>query len=217
MLLGSLFHSNPHSTAVPLTLIFCSLCLPLPPFLSSYLLCHSTSPHLFFNQLSSTPPPPPPLLHDGFFSPSSAAFPFLLLPALLLLSYLSVQAEGEDCAMQEAKSTPAAAAPERRLVIFFRQNRGSCSSHWLVSHTAAAAPDCSQRTDRKIDRQRREREREKKGGREREKREGERESTLFSVYSWMSSPAAASCTNTIIYMMPADRNIVRQEGEMHAA
>lgn len=128
-------------------------------------------------------PPPPPLLHDGFFSPSSAAFPFLLLPALLLLSYLSVQAEGEDCAMQEAKSTPAAAAPERRLVIFFRQNRGSCSSHWLVSHTAAAAPDCSQRTDRKIDRQRRERERKKGREREREKREGERERALCSLFT----------------------------------
>lgn len=34
---------------------------------------------------------------------------------------------------------------------------------------------------------------------------------MFCVYSWMYSPAAASCTNTIICMTLADRNTVRQE------
>lgn len=92
MLLGSLFHSNPHSTAVPLTLIFCSLCLPLPPFLSSYLLCHSTSPHLFFNQLSSTPPPPHPYSTMAFSVLPLQLSPFSFFQhSFFCLTYLSKQ------------------------------------------------------------------------------------------------------------------------------
>lgn len=73
--------------------------------------------------------------------------PLLFLPALLRLSYLFVRAEGGDCAMQEAKATPAAAAPGRCLVIFLKQRKGLCSSH-LVSSSGSSAVCRLQSEDR---------------------------------------------------------------------
>lgn len=104
---------NPGLNAALQASLYCRatlyLWLPPTPFPSSY--CHSTSPHLFYNQLSSTHP----LLTDNsLFSPvfSTGA------PYLVFCAYLPAQAETRDCATEEAKSSPAAAASGGCLVIF---------------------------------------------------------------------------------------------------
>lgn len=72
----------------------------------------------------------------------------------------------------------------------FLSGSGSSSSS-----VAALLQTAVRGTDRKMDRQR-------EGERERMER------TLFPVYRWMFSPAAASRTNTTVYMMPADTEIL---------
>lgn len=141
--------------------IFCFLCLPpaspsllIPPlpfnFSPSFFLCVFKSiifhtpftPVWLFRVLSSVKRP------SLLFS-SSARLP---ASSFFCLSYQS-EHRGKivQCRRLEAKSTPAAAAPGRCLVIFFfkRQNRGSWSSHLLVSHSSSSSSvalyaDCSQ-------------------------------------------------------------------------
>lgn len=68
--------------------VSCLLCPPLPPILSSHILCHSTSRDLFTNQFSSLSPTLHPLwLFLSFFCSCPPSF-LSFLPALLSLSYL---------------------------------------------------------------------------------------------------------------------------------
>lgn len=138
LLLGS--PSHPHSTAVHNTLCLLFLCVPaLSPSLSLsllYLLCHSSSPPLSSIPLSSRPP-----LHThtspfslSIFYSSRPPAPLFCLTSFIYLS--KQRGEIVQCRRREVNTTPAA-APGRCLIILSK-NRGSCSSHSLISHSTVA-------------------------------------------------------------------------------
>lgn len=182
--------SNHRSTAEPLY-----RWLPQPPFASSYLPCHSTSPHLFYN-----------LPH----APSSLIT--VLVPCrfhcrplpLLLLCLFSSSSRAEGLCNGGSQNQPCCSSFRGMSRHFLRRKQVLPLTH--SRQQQQQQQHCMQTAVRgRIYRQRRER-----GGRER---------ALHSVYSWMYSLAAASCTNKIIYRLLAESytNAVGKTGRCHIA
>lgn len=128
-------HSNHHSTAEPLY-----RWLPQPPFASSYLPCHSTSPHLFYN----LPHAPSSLI--TVLVPCRFHCSPLPLPSFVLIFQLK-QSRG---IVQQRKPNPALLQQfQKDVSSFFEAEAGPPTYSFQTAAAAAAAlyADCSQRTD----------------------------------------------------------------------
>lgn len=127
---------NPGSNASLQPTFYCRATLyrwlPQPPFLSSYLPSHSTSPHLFYN-LTHTPS-----LLITVFSPCLSPCSALPIPFVLI------------CQLTQRRGLLALLQPlQKDGSSFFESEAGppTCSFQTAAAAAAALCADCSQRTD----------------------------------------------------------------------